>query len=187
MDKQEIHDLIADTLPRIEAIKADALREIREAEKAAEASVTRHGEVSRELSQVEDRLDALRPEYEDLPRLHSRAVLDDDVDEELCLKERRQDIAREIEALERRRSELWDELEKLSPREPGDPTMATIHQYGRVASVAHVARQEIEPLVKAISGALTDTQNAVIQKHESHKAAVWQLGHDREWRERRGA
>lgn len=182
MDRRhEIEALVADVLPRLEALREDSMGEIREAQGRADANVSRHEEAREELGGVEARLTMLRAEEEGLPVEHSRAVLADDVEEELRVKDRFSSVSEEIGELEERSKALAAEVRRLNPRGSGHPADATMHHLGRAAGVAHGARADLEGLRDRLTRALDATVRPVSDKHDALKGTVWQLGHDRDW------
>ena len=179
--REEIEALIGEVMPRLRALEEDAMAEIRDAQQEADANVERHERAREELGGVEARLATLRAEKEGLPVEHSRAVLEDDVEAELRLKDRSATLRDEIAALEDRSSSLREELSRLNPRGQGHPADATMHHLGRAAGVAHGARSELEGLRDRLARALDSTVAPVAEKHDALKGTVWQLSHDRNW------
>ena len=179
--REEIEALIGEVLPRLEALQEDALEEIRTAQAEADDSVARHEEARDELGGVEARLTMLRAEKEGLPVEHSRAVLADDVDEELRVKDRFSIVSEEIGELEERSKALAAEVRRLNPRGQGHPAEATMHHLGRAAGVAHSARADLEGLRDRLTRALDATVRPVAENHDALKGTVWQLSHDRDW------
>lgn len=185
VDRQkEVAAIIAEVKPRLEALAAAAMEEIRLAEETATKNITEHDRASAELAELEERITSLKDERERLPVEHSRAILDDDVDTELRLKDRAATVRTEIESLEARREALRDELRQLSPRDPGHPTGVTTFQYGKIAGTAFNIRSDFEELHGTLTEALDKLLDPVVAKHDSVKATTWQLDYDRRWAER---
>jgi chromosome segregation ATPase len=178
---EEIQALLDDVLPRLDALKENALQEIEEAQDRAETSISRHEQATVELSQVEAEISSLKQERESLPGKAYRAGLDEDWQEEDRLKERYRTLKPALEELEERRESLRQELHSLNPAGDDYPGNATLHQYAQVARVAHGPRTELEALKEKLSKALDDSLDPVIAKHESLRATTWQLSHDRAW------
>lgn len=177
--REEIEAILEEILPRLEALREDSMREIGEVREVASADVARHGEASKELSAVEERIAVLQAARKALPAEVTRANLDEEFEREDELRERYRNIKSEVEALEERRAGLQEELRRLNPEGWGHPSDATIHAYGRVAGVAHDARAELEGLRYGLTAALDGMLDPVARAHESTRATVWQLGHDR--------
>ncbi len=176
-----IEKLLADVETVLEELKAESLAKIAEAQARAERNIGRHDGAARELGDVGARLAALRSEREGLPVEHSRAVLNDDVDEELRLKDRASEVRAEIRRLESLASSLRDEVRRLNPRNQGHPSDATMHHLGAAAGVAHSARSDLEGLRERLNRALDGTVRPVAEKHDALRGTVEQLSRDRDW------
>lgn len=183
---EKVEALLSDVLPRVEEIAGEARAKIREVREDASAKIARHGAASTELAKAEDRIDALLDEKEGLVLAHSEAALEDDVDEELRIKQRYQDIGAEVEELEGRSSVLRDEISELVPNSHGHPYDARIHHVARVAMAANNEREALERLRDGIVEALDAALKPVVDTHEQTRALVssWGQQVDRELRQR---
>lgn len=181
---EQIDALVADAAGKISALGGAAMDEVHEKQAEADASVARHGEASAELGEMEAEISRLMTEQEELPARTYQAAMDEDWDLEDRLKERYRNLKPALEALRGRSDELRDELALLSPRDSGHPQDVVRFQYGRVASVAHSRRRELEGLRDGVSKALDDALDPVAAVHENTRSLVWQMGEDAKWRDR---
>jgi hypothetical protein len=195
--REKVDELLAEFLPRLEALKDEALASVEEVRADAAEKVARYEDAREELEGVEARLVMLAAEREGLPIEHSRALLADDVVEELRAKERFSTISKEIEDLEDRRVSLLGEMAKLAPRASGAPPHrhdAARRQYGRVAGTAAEERRALELLKKKLVKALDDAFDPVAKQHDQYRGLVQAWGEERkldpeqrEWLERQKA
>ena len=86
--KEETEKLLADVVPRLEALGTEAMDEIAQAEREAGAKEKRYHEAVEQLAKVEKKIAAIRTEREELPDQAYRAGLDEDYELEDTLKER---------------------------------------------------------------------------------------------------
>lgn len=173
---ERVEALLEEVLPKIEELEAESMGRISAAKSSAWEKIPRYQEAAGELEGVEKRIEELLSERAGLTELHSEAVLDDDVDEELRLKQRAQDIKAEVESCEERRDGLWRELAELVPRrgphrEP-HALDAHIHHVARVAETAAEERRPLEHLRDRFTKALDSAADAVVREHEQSRAQV---------------
>jgi hypothetical protein len=181
--REKVEELLADVLPRLEALKGEALAEIAEAQERASERISRYQAAAEELEGVEARLMMLEAEREGLPTDHSRAILEDDVDEELRVKERFATVAEEISDLGDRKAALEGELRRLVPRPRRHRYDAMIEQTAQVATAAAREREALEDLEKRLAEVLASTVRPVADKHNSLRALVETRSREREWDE----
>lgn len=179
----EIQSILDDFVPRLNALRDDALQEIAEAEETAQTNISTHAQASEELVRVEARISSLSAEREALPDRAYRAGLDEDFELEDNLKDRYKNLKPAIAGLEERREALRREIRLLSPDGDDHPNNALIHQYAKVAGAAYGPRAELEALATELTKALAAAVDPVTAKHESWKGTTWQLSHDRAWAE----
>lgn len=177
----ETQGLLDDILPRLEKLKADALAEIEEAQKAAQKNVGRHAQAAEELAYVEASIARFEQEREELPNRAYRAQLDEAWEEEDRLKERYKNLKPALETLEERRGSLREELHRLNPDGEGHPNNVTVEQYVQAARPAYDHRVELEDLKKKLTEALDAAVDPVVQKHDSLRATVEALSRDIAW------
>jgi hypothetical protein len=180
--REKAEAILQDVLARVEELKAEALSSIEAIRQDAEEKVGLYEDAREELEGVEARLVMLEAEREGLPIEHSRAVLADDVDEELRVKERYSTISEEIEDLEVRKASVEEEMAKLAPRAAGAPPHrhdASRRQYGRVAKVAAEERRALEYLRKQAVKALDDAVAPVAEQHDQFRGLVSAWGEER--------
>jgi hypothetical protein len=181
--REKAEAILQDVLPRLEALKDEALTAIEEVRKDASAKVSRHDAAVEELEGVEARLIMLQAEKEGLPVDHSCAVLADDVEAELAVKERFATISEEIEGLEDRRASLGGEIRRLCPRGRGHHYDAMIEHTSRVAGTASEERAALEELQKLLAEALEKTVEPVAKVHNDNRALVETRSRERRWDE----
>ncbi len=180
---EEIQAILDEFIPRLNALRDDALGEIAQAQEAAQANITRHTGAQAELTQVEEQIARMGAERETLPDRAYRAGLDEEYELEDGLTERYRNLKPALEGLAQRAEELRREIHALNPDGDSHPNNIVVRQYGRVAGTASGPRHEIEALKEKLSRALDASIDPVIRKHEDWKATVWQLSHDRAWDE----
>lgn len=184
--QEKVEALLADVLPRIEEIKAESLSRIDSAERDAWDKISRHAAATNDLAEVEAEIEDLLEEKAGLPLLHSQAVVDDDVEAELAVKDRAQVIRTRIGELETRRDELWKEIGGLLPnaknalREPHRHD-ADIEHTSRAAGVAHKERGPLEHLRDRLVEASNGAAEPVVKRHEENRAQVQAWARTREW------
>ncbi len=180
---EEIQAILDEFIPRLNALRDDAMEEIEEAAETAQANITRHTEAQAEWGRVEERIARLSSEREALPDKAYRAGLDEDYEREDDLTERYRNLKPELEGLGLRAEELRLEIHALNPDGDSHPNNVIVRQYGKVAGTASGPRHELEALKDHLTKALDASIDPVVKKHEDLKATVWQLGHDRAWDE----
>lgn len=187
--QQEIEAIVTDVETRLADVVDAALQEISEVESDAWARRQRYHAARQELARAEQELSALREERAALPALHSQAVLDDDVTQELALKERAAEVREEIGELEDACTALRGELEDLIP--PGRPRSQEIeglvveqHQSGRVTGTAFRARTDLESLRDRLQRTVDQALAPVITRHDEAGGETWNLGQQIAWREK---
>lgn len=178
-----IESILEETLPRLEDLHEDAMKEIAEAQETASANTARHDQAAGELGFAEADISRLSAEREGLPDRAYRAGMDEDYSLEDELKERYKELKPALEALEEQATELKEEMRRLNPEGGDYPTACTAHQLADAARVAYTARTDLEKLRDRLSEALDKMVDPVAGKHDSLKGTVWQLGHDRAWAE----
>lgn len=179
--RERAEELLADFLPRLEELKDESLARIAEVREDASAKMYRHDEARAELERVGEEISALDAEKDGLPVLHSQAVLEDAVDEELRIKQRYQDIGPELEELLARKTALEAEIRGLLPRDLGHHHDARIHHGGRIAGTAHDERMALEDLRDRLTDALDAAVEPVAKIHNDRRALVEAWGMEREW------
>jgi DNA anti-recombination protein RmuC len=179
--REKVEELLADVLPKIEALKAEALDSIAEVRRDANEKLHRHEEATAELALVEEEIESLRAEREGLPDRAYRAGLDEEYALEDELKERYKNLKPAIEHLEERRRFLEAEKAELLPRDHGHRNDARIHHVARVAGTAHEERRALEDMRERFVKALEDAVKPVAKLHEDNKAQVEAWGTEREW------
>jgi len=180
---EEIQAILDEFIPRLIALRDDALREIAAAQEVAQANIDRHTHAQAERGEVEERIARLSSEREALPDRAYRAGLDEDYEIEDDLKERYRNLKPALEGLAQRAEALEREIVDLSPDGDSHPNNVIVRQYGKVAGTASGPRHELEGLKDRLTKALDASIDPVIRQHEDLKATVWQLGHDRAWDE----
>jgi DNA repair exonuclease SbcCD ATPase subunit len=176
--REEIEQLIADLKPRLEAIKDDAMAEIREAEHEARRKIDRHEQAARELARVEAEIARLSAEREALPDRAYRAGMDGDDALEGELKERFRNLRPAIESLEDRRGSLKEELHRLDPRGQGNPAPG---RWAEAALVASGARKELEYLQERIEKLAEAAVEPIQRTHDAAKGTVEMLDGLERW------
>lgn len=179
--KPEIQSLLDDLLPRLDAMKAGALQEIDAAQQVATDKIARHAAAQEELAYTEAEIARVRDERESLPNKAYRAGMDEEFQLEDQLKERYKNLKPALESLEERRYSLRQELHALSPNGDEHPNSITEHHFGNVARVAYGPRTELEALKKKLTEALDASIDPVVQRHETLRATVEDLGRVRSW------
>jgi chromosome segregation ATPase len=179
--REEAEAILQDFLPRLEALKEEALAEIEEVRADAGAKLSRYEDVSEELAEVEARIVSLQAEREELPERAYRAGLDEEYALEDELKERYKNLRPEIEALEDRRGSLKEEMHRLSPRSHGHRLDVSMYQFSRVAGTAAEGRRALEHLRKQMVKALDDALASVVREHDQYRALVEAWGEERKW------
>jgi predicted nucleic acid-binding Zn-ribbon protein len=179
--REQVEAVLQDVLPRLEEIKADALAEIDRIRKDATQKASRYEQAREELEGVEARLVMLEAEKEGLPVEHSRALLEDNVDEELRIKERFTAVTEEIERLEDRRASLKEEIHRLLPNTRGHRNDVRIEAASRVAGAAFEEREALEDLKERLTKALDDAIDPVATVHEQSRGLTQSLGQERSW------
>ena len=180
---EEIQAIEDEFIPRLEALKEEALGEIAAAQEGAQANIDRHTQAQAEWGQVEAEIARLSSEREALPDRAYRAGLDEEYELEDDLRARYRNLKPELEGLRWRAGELEREIVGLSPEGDSHPNNVIVRQYGKVAGTASGPRHELEALKEKLTQALDASLDPVIRQHEDLKATVWQLGHDRAWDE----
>jgi hypothetical protein len=181
--REKVEEILDDLLPKLEALKKEALAEIEEVKRDASAKVSRYEEAREELEGIEAHLMMLEAEKEGLPVEHSRAVLADDVEEELRVKDRFSTLSEEIEGLEDRRASLKGEIQRLDPRGRGHRYDAMIEHTSRVAGTAAEERKTLEELQRRLGEALEETVGPVAEAHDANRALVETRSRERSWEE----
>ncbi len=179
--RERVEELLADVLPKIEALKEQALDSIAEVRRDANEKLHRHEEATEELALVEEEIESLRDEREKLPDRAYRAALDEEYRHEDELKERYKNLKPAIEHLEERRRFLEAELSELLPNGHGHRNDARIHHVARVAGTAHEERRALEDMRDRLAKVLADAVKPVAKLHEDNKAQVEAWGTEREW------
>jgi DNA repair exonuclease SbcCD ATPase subunit len=180
---EEIQAIEDEFIPRLEALKEEALGEIAQAQEVAQANIERHTQAVAEREALEERSRAIRSEREALPDQAYRAGMDEEYELEDDLRARFRNLKPELEGLRWRAEELDREIHDLSPDGDSHPNNVVVRQYGKVAGTASGPRHELEALKEKLTQALDASIGPVIRQHEDLKATVWQLGHDRAWDE----
>ncbi len=180
---EEIQAILDEFIPRLNALRDEALKEIGEASEEARKNIDRHARAWAEREALEEQIARLRSEREALPDKAYRAGLDEDYELEDDLKERYRKLKPELEDLRWRAGELEREIVDLSPDGDSHPNNVIVRQYGKVAGTASGPRHELEALKEKLTKALDASLDPVIRQHEDLKATVWQLGHERSWDE----
>ena len=182
--RERVEDLLADVLPRLEALREESMAEIGRVRRDANTKISRNEEAARELGEVEEELEALTAEREELPGRAYRAGLDEDYQLEDELKERYKNLRLAIEGLEDRRGSLKEELRRLSPRDQGWRNDAAIHHTSRLAGTASEERRALEELRDRLTKALDDTVGPVEKVHNDTRALVETWSTERKWARR---
>ncbi len=182
---EEVQAILDEIIPRLNALRDDALREIGEAQEVAQANIDRHTQAHAELGQVEEQIARRGAERETLPDRAYRAGLDGEYELEDELAERYRNLKPALEGLGLRAEALEREIVDLSPDGDSHPNNVIVRQYGKVAGTASGPRHELEALKDRLTKALDASMDPVIKQHENWKSTVWQLGHDRSWAESR--
>jgi seryl-tRNA synthetase len=180
---EEIQAIEDEFIPRLNALRDDALGEIAAAQEVAQANIARHTHAQAERGQVEEQIARLGAEREALPDRAYRAGLDEEYELEDDLRARFRNLKPELEGLGQRAEELEREIHALSPDGDSHPNNVIVRQYGKVAGVASGPRHELEALKEKLTKALDASMDPVVKQHEDLKATVWQLGHERAWDE----
>jgi chromosome segregation ATPase len=180
---EEIRAMLDEFIPRLNALRDDAMEEIAAAQEAAQANINRHTGAQEELGRVEARIARLGAERESLPDKAYRAGLDGEYEQEDELAERYRNLKPALEGLGLRAEELEREIHDLSPDGDSHPNNVIVRQYGKVAGTASGPRHELEALKDHLTKALDLSIDPVVKKHEDLKSTVWQLGHERSWDE----
>jgi seryl-tRNA synthetase len=179
----EIQAILDEFIPRLNALRDDAMEEIGEADEVAQANIDRHTQAQAEREALEAEIARLGAEREALPDRAYRAGLDEEYELEDDLRARYRNLKPALEGLGLRAEELEREIHDLSPDGDSHPNNVIVRQYGKVAGIASGPRHELEALKEKLTVALDASINPVIRQHEDLKATVWQLGHDRAWDE----
>jgi chromosome segregation ATPase len=179
--REQVEELLADVLPKIEALKAEAMDSIAEVRRDANEKRHRHEEAVAELALVEEEIESLRAEREGLPDRAYRAGLDEEYALEDELKERYKNLKPAIGDLEERREFLEAEKAALLPNDYGHRNDARIHHTARIAGTAHEERAALEDLRDRLTKVLDDALKPVARLHEDNKALVESWGMEREW------
>jgi uncharacterized membrane protein YqiK len=180
---EEIQAILDEFIPRLNALRDDALQEIAQAQEVAQANIDRHTHAQAERGEVEAEITRLGAEREALPDRAYRAGLDEEYELEDDLRARFRNLKPALEGLGLRAEALDQEIVDLSPEGDSHPNNVVVRQYGRVAGTASGPRHELEGLKEKLTQALDASLDPVIRHHEDLKATVWQLGHDRAWDE----
>ncbi len=151
------------------------------AESTADANVARHAELQDELSSLRSRSEHAAAELERIPVLHSRATLEDDVNEELRLKDRYQDLKEEKEAAESRLPEIERELQLLSP--DGHEDAVSLRQYGQVNRAASGPLVELKRIAKEITDAVEKEAGFFQGTIDDRLAESWSWRQNVSWSE----
>lgn len=176
-----IDALVAQARELVEEISKDGRQAVAAAESTADANVARHAELRDELASLRSRSEHVAAELERIPVLHSRATLEDDVDEELRLKDRYQDLKDEKEAAEARLPEVDAELQRLSP--DGHEDAVSLRQYGQVNRAAAVPLIALRRLAKEIQDAATAEAGHFEQVIEDRRGESWSWRQNISWSE----
>jgi predicted nucleic acid-binding Zn-ribbon protein len=179
--RERVEELLADVLPRLEALKEEALAEIGAIRADAGAKLARHEDATEELADVEARISALQAEREELPERAYRAGLDEEYALEDKLKERYKNLRPEIDTLEDRRGSLKEELHRLNPRSHGHRHDCSMYQFSRVAGTASEQRRALESLRERFVKALDDALAPVRKAHDQNRSVVEAWGEERKW------
>ncbi len=179
--REKVEELLADVLPRIEALKAEALDEIGRVREDANGKMRRHEEATEELAGVEAEIASLSDERETLPDRAYRAGLDAEYELEDVLTERYRNLKPAIEHLEERRAALSAEMAELLPNSYGHRHDAGIHHTARVAGTAHEERAALKDLRDRLVKALDDAAEPVERVHNDTRALVEAWGSERDW------
>ncbi len=180
---EEVQAILDDVIPRLNALRDDAMEEIAQAQETAQANIDRHTHAQAERGEVEEQIARLSSERDSLPDRAYRAGLDEDYEQEDDLKERYRNLKPALEGLAQRAEELDQEIVDLSPEGDSHPNNIVVWQLAKVAGTASGPRHELEGLKDQLTKALDASLDPVIRQHEDLKATVWQLGHDRAWDE----
>jgi seryl-tRNA synthetase len=180
---EEIQSILDEFIPRLNALRDDALGEIAQAQEVAQANIDRHTHAQAERGEVEEQIARLGAERETLPDRAYRAGLDGEYELEDELAERYRNLKPALEGLGLRAEALEREIHDLSPDGDSHPNNVIVRQYGKVAGIASGPRHELEALKDRLTKALDASLDPVIRLHEDLKATVWQLGHERAWDE----
>ncbi len=179
--KEETEKLLADVVPRLEALGTEAMDEIAQAEREAGAKEKRYHEAVEQLAKVEKKIAAIRTEREELPDQAYRAGLDEDYELEDTLKERYKNLRLALEALEDRLGSLKKEVAELLPQPRGHELDARIQASASVSRVANAARLDFEHLKKELMKSLDSEAAPVVKEGETRRAEAEQLNRDRDW------
>jgi chromosome segregation ATPase len=179
--REQVEEFLVEILPKIEALKAEAMDSIAEVRRDANEKLHRHEEATAELALVEEEIWSLRAEREGLPDRAYRAGLDEEYALEDELKERYKNLKPAIGHLEERREFLKAEKAALLPNDYGHRNDARIHHTARIAGTAHEERAALEDLRDRLTKALDDALKPVARLHEDNKALVESWGLEREW------
>ncbi len=157
--EERIGALVAEAKALVEEISSDGRQAVAGAEAEADRNVRRFSELRDERESLSAEAGALRDELDGMPVLHSKAVLEDDVEEELRLKDRYGNARGRLSEISSRLPEVEAEIRKLSPRGENE-NEASLHQYAAVNKAAAA------PLVqlRRLGG-------------EVHDAAIREAGH----------
>ncbi len=181
--RERVEELLADVLPRLEALKDEALERIEEVREDASGKIARYEAATAELAEVEAEIEALSAERSELPDRAYRAGLEEDYELEDELKERYKNLRPAIEGLEDRRASLKGEIQRLCPRGRGHRYDAMIEHTSRVAGTAAEERRVLEELEKRLTEALSATVRPVADKHNGLRGLVETRSRERSWEE----
>ncbi len=181
--REKVEELLADVLPRLEALKDEALAGIEEVREDATRKIARYEAALAELAEVEAEIEALSAERSELPSRTYVAGLNEDYELEDELKVRYKNLRPAIEGLEDRRASLKGEIERLCPRGRGHRYDAMIEHISRVAGTAAEERRILEEMRDRLVKALDATVEPVAKLHNDNRALVETRSRERSWEE----
>jgi len=179
--RERIDALLEHVKPELEALGTEAMDEIAQAEREANAKERRYHEAVEERAGVEKEISAIRTERESLPDQAYRAGMDEDYELEDTLKERYKNLRLALEALEDQQGSLKREIGELLPQPRGHELDAHIKATTSATGAAFAARKDMEHLKDSLTKALASAADPVVKEHAELLAEAQQLNRDREW------
>ncbi len=182
MSRRERVDALLEAFGKeIEALGDEALDEIAQAEREANAKEKRYYEAVEERVSVDAEIAAMTAEREELPDRAYRAGMDENYQLEDELKERFKNLRLALEALEERCGSLKEEISRLLPRGRGHDLDARILASASVTGAAYRARADLEHLKEGLTKALNAAVDPILQAHTDRLAEAEDLTRQRDW------
>jgi chromosome segregation ATPase len=178
--RERVEALVAEAKALIEEISSDGRQAVAGAEAEADRNVRCHGELRDERDALVAEAAALEDELDAMPVLHSKAVLEDDVDEELRLKDRFRDAKDRRAEISARLPEVEAELKALSPR-GGHDNEVMIEQYAAVNRAASGPLASLRRLGSEISNLAEKGAGHFEQVLTDRQGESWSWRNDLSW------